>query len=350
GTSASGGGTSASGGGTAVTDAGPNFAFVTSQIFTGALGGIAGADTACQNAAADAGLSGAYRAWLSVDGGSAATRFAGARGWIRPDGKPFTDTLDGLLTKHRIFYPMMITERGTTTPYATSYVWTGTDDNGTGTAENCIDWSTADAGSTGYAGSPDDLGRGWTHNTPAGCNQPRPLFCMGYDRAVPVAPVRPADARVAFVTNGTYLLGPGLVAADQLCANEAAAAGLPGTFLALLSTDGGSAASRFKTDAGTWVRPDNAALMPTAAEVFTTGFLQAGMNVTPDAGTYTCGPAYWTGALSPTVVGTQTCMDWTSTNGQASARYGASCYLDRWFSHSTVPCDFQASHLYCLQQ
>lgn len=40
--------------------------FVTSQVFTGDLGGIAGADEKCQSAAEAAGLPGEYRAWLST--------------------------------------------------------------------------------------------------------------------------------------------------------------------------------------------------------------------------------------------------------------------------------------------
>lgn len=40
--------------------------FVTSQVFTGDLGGVEGADEKCQSAAEAAGLPGEYRAWLST--------------------------------------------------------------------------------------------------------------------------------------------------------------------------------------------------------------------------------------------------------------------------------------------
>src|SRR5438067_1391069 len=39
--------------------------FVTSQIYTAALGGLAGADAKCQSLATGAGLTGTYKAWLS---------------------------------------------------------------------------------------------------------------------------------------------------------------------------------------------------------------------------------------------------------------------------------------------
>lgn len=40
--------------------------FVTSEIYKGNLGGIAGADLKCNNLAAEAGLQGVYKAWLST--------------------------------------------------------------------------------------------------------------------------------------------------------------------------------------------------------------------------------------------------------------------------------------------
>ena len=41
--------------------------FLTSSRHTGALGGVAGADTICRGLAADAGLPGLYRAWIATD-------------------------------------------------------------------------------------------------------------------------------------------------------------------------------------------------------------------------------------------------------------------------------------------
>ena len=40
--------------------------FVSSQNYTGALGGISGADAICQNCASAAGLTGTFKAWLST--------------------------------------------------------------------------------------------------------------------------------------------------------------------------------------------------------------------------------------------------------------------------------------------
>jgi hypothetical protein len=54
--------------------------FVTSALYTGNLGGLAGADSKCQDRARLAGLPGTYKAWLSDSTGSPATRFSKAGG------------------------------------------------------------------------------------------------------------------------------------------------------------------------------------------------------------------------------------------------------------------------------
>lgn len=65
----------------------PNRAFVTSQSFHGDLGGLSGADQLCQNEAAQAGLSGSFKALLASSDTRAASRFSvGSRPWVRPDG------------------------------------------------------------------------------------------------------------------------------------------------------------------------------------------------------------------------------------------------------------------------
>lgn len=53
----------------------PKTVFITSQTFTGALGGLHGADAICQSAAETAGLSGTYKAWLSTSTEDVFARF-----------------------------------------------------------------------------------------------------------------------------------------------------------------------------------------------------------------------------------------------------------------------------------
>src|SRR5437868_4155746 len=112
---ATGGGSSAGGGtagGGTLLHTAPNIVFVTSTRYTANLGGLAGADAICQAHATDAGLPGTYRAWISTAAEAPATRFGGARGWARVDGKPFIDTLADLFSRQQIFFPPLLNENG----------------------------------------------------------------------------------------------------------------------------------------------------------------------------------------------------------------------------------------------
>src|SRR5579862_10016198 len=77
-----------------VSPTGNNVVFATAGVHTGALGGIAGADTICAQEAASAGLAGHYVAWLSTTTVAASSRLVlpgtstPARGWVRRDGRP----------------------------------------------------------------------------------------------------------------------------------------------------------------------------------------------------------------------------------------------------------------------
>src|ERR1700734_4365982 len=81
-----------------------NIAFVSSAMYDGDLGGTAGADTACRNLAHASGLPGTYVAWLGTSTASAVSRLGSARGWVRPDGKPFADRASDLGVGG-VFYP-----------------------------------------------------------------------------------------------------------------------------------------------------------------------------------------------------------------------------------------------------
>jgi len=76
--------------------------FVTSTLYTGALGGLTGADQKCQQHAAAAGLTGIYRAWLANGMASPRTRFTQSQvPYVLVDGtliaNNWTDLVDGAL-------------------------------------------------------------------------------------------------------------------------------------------------------------------------------------------------------------------------------------------------------------
>jgi hypothetical protein len=112
-------------------------------------------------------------------------------------------------------------------------------------------------------GSGDDAGSGGDE-TPAGNDAPL------LDGAPPVDGTPPADAppttdrpNRVFVNNHPLMgdLG-GLAGADQICATEAAAAGLPGTFVAFLSTSTVDARDRLAGSRG-WVATDGKPVLDT---------------------------------------------------------------------------------------
>lgn len=98
--------------------------FITSQVFNGNLGGLAGADAKCQQLATAAGLGGTYKAWLSDSTTDARDRLTHATVPYRlVDGttvaNDFTDLTDGSLDA-----PINRAENGTVVG---DRPWTGTD-------------------------------------------------------------------------------------------------------------------------------------------------------------------------------------------------------------------------------
>ncbi len=356
---AAGGGGAGSGGASGASGTGgfaalpTNIAFVTSTRVTGDLGGVAGADTICQMHAQNAGLAGTYRAWLASSAGSAPSRLGAARGWRRADGLPIADTAASLLGDPRLFYLLVVNERGART-YST-YVWTGTRADGGASAETCGDWTSGAEFQWGATGNGNLASIAWTAGGRNECATTQPLYCFGIDHANPIAaPARPNPSRVVFTSRPFTLTSAGIPAADAFCTAEAAAANLPGTYGALLSPIDGAANDRFEpTAGGPWARVDG--VVPSATILAsTTGSLRAALNVTSD-GTYLTGGSVWTGSLTPVDSGgnSSNCNAFTSTSSTGSSVYGTVHDSSEWWSPSpadSVACNATTLRLYCLQR
>ncbi len=327
-----------------------NYVFVTSQAYSGQLGGLSGADALCQAHADDAGLPGRFVAWLAVTDAGIHPRFDGGRGWARPDGCPFGDTLESVTLSPRIYYPLALDEHG----QAVSHVdaWTGAHRSGNPTAtpgQTCADWTSgeADAGAarTGVVASSGD---DWNDNLNRPCTLRLPLYCFAVDRVTPVAaPAPPQPSRFAFVSTAQLAPDSGVAAFDQLCRVEATRMQLPGSYRALLATNAASAASRFDAGGPPWVRVDGVVTAWRADELFA-GPRVAPINRTGDGGAYTDLRA-WTGAATPLNPGSGTsCSDWTS--GTGVGLFALVNYLDsRFFSSSSLSCGTRLP-VYCLQE
>ena len=332
---------------------GNNLVFVTSTGYAANLGGLAGAKALCQSAAASGGLPGSYVPWLATSAANPAATLGAARGWIRPDGLPFADTLgasDGGTTgllNGQVYYPPEVDELGSIA--SSPNVWTGAF---TGAADStCGNWTSSDAGAGGvgvnYEGS-----TGWWQAAQGPCNSILGIYCFGTDLTTPVTITKQAG-RVAFVTKGGFAPTGGLAAADELCASEAAAAGVPPA-IAFLASNGASAASRFDLSGANWVRPDGLPLASSVAALLAGDFLAP--PVLHADGTSPAPSLTWTGAPDPNTAGSMatTCNNWSSNAAgvsiPASGIGDSSDANGFWFSafSGTYACDTSGVQVYCF--
>lgn len=158
--------------------------FVTSNTVTGAIGGLAAADTICQNEANAAGLLGTYIAFLSnsVNPGSTIDLInnnPASLKYIRPDSTTVANsTAEFLSTTH--LAPISLTASGTTIT-GDARVWTGyINDNGTITPnQNCSDWTDATPWTAGGAnGIATETDARWFHDYGTYCTEYHHFYCV----------------------------------------------------------------------------------------------------------------------------------------------------------------------------
>jgi len=319
-----------------------NRVFVTSTLQSaGSLGGFAGADALCTSLAQGAGLTGSFRAWVSTTATDAIDRFTGVRGWVRPDGRPVAD-LPAELATEALRYPIRLDEHGNDVGDQSAYAATGTYSDGTA-LDTCGDLDTASG--LVFAGLPWVTGGQWTASDELSCSQALRLYCFGVDLDVPLV-IAPATGRLAFVSATKFTPSNGLASADAACATDAAAAGLAGTFRALLPFGTSTAASRFDTTGPPWVRVDGVALADTAADLLA-GNERAPLDVTA-AGAYVDVEPI-TGLNTPyDVPGPgDVCNYWSSSAGGDVAGL-ASATGSQLFFYTTSTCSL-AAPVYCLE-
>jgi hypothetical protein len=169
--------------------------FVTSQTFTGNLGGISGADDKCVTAAkANPSISGiAFRAWLSDSGIDAKTRLVnGTKAYRRTDNTVMATTWTDL-TDSSLILPLALDETGkqlTGSEFDRS-TWTGTDPTGTwdgsttGTNDTCLDWLSDSVTNSASFGDSDTTDVNWSEVVgepvaTSSCNALKHIYCFEY--------------------------------------------------------------------------------------------------------------------------------------------------------------------------
>jgi hypothetical protein len=155
--------------------------FVTSQSYTGNLGGIIGANSLCATAATNAGLVKTYKALLSAPGNFAKNR-------LTTDASIYTvsstgprrvaDSLNALFNTNIIDLKAEI-RYDEFTAFTTNTAWTGTDAYGeVGTTGNCSSWTSSSGADLGTVGDSTATSASWTEFQQDNCNQSHSLYCI----------------------------------------------------------------------------------------------------------------------------------------------------------------------------
>jgi hypothetical protein len=289
-----------------------NLVFATSSRTKGNVGGLAAADTRCNDAARAAGLGGRWVALLGDSGTDARSRLklaggAEVRGLIRMDGQPIADTVADLVA-HKVWYPVAFTETGE--PYD-GFVWTGSDDEGNRHGQDCLGWNGTGAGGGGAAGLAS--GGGTMLNVGVmPCDNEFPIYCAMAERAAPLAAPAPVAGKLIVVTAGGIAGGSGLGGAETLCDIERLPTGrVVHAFLAVRTL---SPARLLQPDQ-LYVRPDGVPV-GTGREL-AEGKLRSGIWQT-FGGAYSATNAVWTGSRDvdvPDIMAQSSCHDWESNGG-----------------------------------
>ena len=169
-------------------------AFVTAATFSGAFGGLAGADAACVAAATEAGLDNAagFQAWLSDGEAAPAARLVKAAKdllpYARRDGKQLAYSL-AYLTMQGMDYPLDYTEYGVPLP-PEQYAWTNVTSKGQpfSPTDHCQTWSSTSVKDTARVGqiSPKSaadlpgwyIQNRWSSYLSRPCNYQHHLYCF----------------------------------------------------------------------------------------------------------------------------------------------------------------------------
>ena len=279
-------------------------------------------------------------------------REAGLRQRLDPHRWPaIREFASGFLAAGKVFYPPVVSENAADLGIPSTAA-SGTNADGTALAGGtCNDW-TSTSGTTQGTGVPSGGSRAWTA-APflSPCSGPFDLYCFEDSFNTPV--VAAAAGRIAFVSKGLFAPAPGKsrANADAICQSEAEAAGLPGSYLALLAVDGETPLARFSIDPGlpTWVRPDGVQVVTAASQIASTRIL-APIDVAADK-TYVAGGITWTGSQGSNVPGdlASTCNNWGSTTGSGDG--GQIEYTFLWANEykSSIGCQ-GAARVFCFQK
>jgi len=329
-----------------------NLIFGTAETYPTNLGGTAPYDKACNSAATAAGLNtsagNGYIAFFSDQNSNAFIRLGTARGWIRMDGRPFTDTQSGILIDHQLFYPFAFFEDGRPTSHA--QFATATNSDGTAAVSSCNNWTNGvNTGDQAAAG----LGEGgpweWNEAVSIICGNPIPLICMGITKNAAVTVPSPGPGRKIWLSGTRFT--PGTTTTPDAFCQATLPPGVT-TAAALIATTTKTAASLL-VPTTSYYRPDGA-LVGTGADLIAAGQPIVGTLLTSGPwsavdGTYPPDAAAWTGSATIDALGTtaNTCGNWTDSSQTGLVGFAVAT-LETFWNDSSSPCS-TPTRLYCVQ-
>lgn len=319
-----------------------NVIFLSQPLPNGDLGGLAGADARCAMDARASGLGGTFVAYLSTSTVDAIDRLGSAEGWVRPDGLPVALSRADLVAGNLI-YPPVVDSLGVRHP-PDAYPVTGTETDGRlMPGQTCSDWTSATGPVVG--GILDRIDDFWGSRAFSSCAVPVRLFCMQIDHDVPPPDPAPIPGRTVF-----FALRGGIAETpDEACIRAAAGAGLPGSYHAFVATSTSAATDRFALDRWPWVNTRGRLVAATLADLTTDGlWAPIAYGAMGERGPFI---PVATGASGPTVRGTLTCLDWTSSSaGEEGYVSTLAQSSPRWFLNGASECTFTGSlRFYCLE-
>ncbi len=164
--------------------------FTTSQTYTGALGGLSGADTTCQSLATQANLPGTYKAWLSDATGTPVTRFTHSTvPYTLVDGTTVVANDWSGLISGTLLHAIDKSESGgapgkdnsgLSLPTGVTLVWTSTKYDGTLVPNTtCANWTSSSSSNPSEWGRDDATDVNWSQWASSGsCGWLAPLMCF----------------------------------------------------------------------------------------------------------------------------------------------------------------------------
>jgi cysteine-rich repeat protein len=317
-----------------------NRVFTSSGTYSGNLGGHSGADDTCESLASGAGFGGSWRAWLSSPGGTVRTSFIGSQAPYRlMNGVQIASSWNDLLDGSALAAPINVTQTGSTIGGQFD-VWTGTEDNGTMSGLDCIEWTSSSSAQFGSFGFGDVASVGWSNGFQDTCDLLKRVHCFEQFDHV---------ARV-FVSSTLQAgnLG-GAAGADALCQTLANNEALGGRWKAWISDAGTTPFARFAASPVTYKTLDGFAV---AAYWSALGYLDLINPINVDEQGVLLGGTFdvWTGTnRNGSGTGTN-CSGWTSSSSGVQGTYGfGEQTVATWSAGSTGACNVP-QHVYCFEQ